>query len=65
MHNHPFDELNRAIEENQQEIKANEESLHDMRKNPEVYTDPLTLFELNIRQYEWMNHSDEKVVEYR
>ena len=61
----PFDELNRAIEENQQEIKANEESLHDMRKNPEVYTDPLTLFELNIRQYEWMNHSDEKVVEYR
>ncbi|MBP2076740.1 tetratricopeptide repeat protein [Oceanobacillus polygoni] len=61
----PFDELNRAIEENQQEIKANEQSLNNMRKNPEVYTDPLTLFEINIRQYEWMNHADEKVFEYR
>ncbi|RDW21312.1 GTP-binding protein [Oceanobacillus arenosus] len=47
--------LNKAVEDKQQEIQANEQSLNKMRENPEVYTDPLTLFQLKIRQYEWID----------
>jgi len=61
----PFAVLNKAVEEKQDEIKANEQSLNKMRENPEKYTDPLTLFELKIRQYEWMYLTDEKIYDYR
>jgi hypothetical protein len=51
----PFEVLNQLLEENKADIEKNETSLNNMRINPEVFRDPLTLFELQLRQYEWMN----------
>ncbi|MGO4889771.1 GTP-binding protein [Anaerobacillus sp. MEB173] len=48
----PFDILNAAIEEAQTEIEINKESLQTLKSNPEIYFDPLTLFEIRLRQYE-------------
>ncbi|RDW15398.1 GTPase domain-containing protein [Oceanobacillus chungangensis] len=51
----PYAVLNKAEEDKQHEISANEQSLNKMQENPEIYTDPLKLFELKTRQYEWMS----------
>lgn len=51
--------LNKAVEDNQHTMKFNQRSLSKMYENPEVYTDPLKLFESQIRQYEWMKLVDE------
>lgn len=61
----PFEVLNRTVEETHDEIEKNKKSLSEMRKNPEIYRDPLTLFELKLRQYEWMTRAGERVKEYR
>lgn len=50
----PHGILNQAVEETETEIRENEERLGRMRENPEVFRDPLTLFELKLRQFEWM-----------
>lgn len=60
-----FKMLDRALAEAHDEIEANKDSLNDIRKNPEIYRDPLTLFELKLRQYEWMNPAGEGTYEYR
>lgn len=51
----PQTELHRLIEEVQVEIEKQNDSLDRMREKPEIYQDPLTLFELKLRQYELMN----------
>ncbi|AXI10321.1 GTP-binding protein [Oceanobacillus zhaokaii] len=56
----PYAVLNQAAEDKQHEISSNEQSLNKMRENPEIYTDPLKLFELKIRQYGWMTQADER-----
>lgn len=38
------------------QIKESKETLNNIRKNPEIYRDPLTLFEIKQRQIEWMNN---------
>ena len=48
------------MEEVQREMEANEKLLNDMKANPEMYRDPLTLFELRLRQYEWILHVDKE-----
>ncbi|WP_067725586.1 GTP-binding protein [Oceanobacillus damuensis] len=60
----PFEVLQRTLEETDREIEENQISLRDMRNNPELYQDPLTLFELKLRQYERMIASSEQVKEY-
>ncbi|WP_026582661.1 dynamin family protein [Bacillus sp. J33] len=60
----PFDVLNKTVEETLEDIEVNKESLSEMRKNPEIYRDPLTLFELKLRQFEWMTAAGERVKEY-
>ena len=55
-----FDELEKNMEEIQREMEANEKLLNDMKANPEMYRDPLTLFELRLRQYEWILHVDKE-----
>jgi predicted GTPase len=50
----PFIELDKAVEEAQSEIQHGKTELEKMRINPELYRDPLTLFEVKLRQYEWM-----------
>jgi signal recognition particle receptor subunit beta/tetratricopeptide (TPR) repeat protein len=50
----PLIELEKAVEEAQSEIQFGKNELEKMRINPELYRDPLTLFEVKLRQYEWM-----------
>lgn len=50
----PLSNLNEAVAESQTEIKENKAALDKMREKPEVYRDPINLFEVQLRQYEWM-----------
>lgn len=60
----PFETLNRTSLEVDEEIINHKECLNNMRKNPEIYRDPLKLFELKLRQYELMNNAAELISEY-
>jgi tetratricopeptide (TPR) repeat protein/predicted GTPase len=57
----PFAVLNQTVEETKKEINEKEEELEKMRSNPETYRDPLTLFEVKLRQYEWIAISAKRV----
>jgi tetratricopeptide (TPR) repeat protein len=46
--------LSEAIDESQTEITTNQDILKKMNTNPEMFRDPLTLFEVRLRQFEWM-----------
>ncbi len=59
----PFDVLNQTVEETKKEINEKEEELEKMRSNPETYRDPLTLFEVKLRQYEWIAISAKRVLQ--
>ncbi len=50
----PLQLLNHSAEEAQAGIHANQEMLTNMNTNPEMFRDPLTLFEVRLRQFEWM-----------
>jgi tetratricopeptide (TPR) repeat protein len=47
--------LKLEMEEIQEEINQQKNSLTIMQEKPEIYRDPLTMFELKLRQYELMN----------
>lgn len=47
--------VNDVKEEVQGEMEEHRLSLATMREKPEIYRDPLTLFEVKLRQYELMN----------
>ncbi|NHM31586.1 GTP-binding protein [Bacillus sp. C11] len=51
----PIQVLNSAVTETKAEIETDQEKLDRMRTNPEMYRDPLALFEVRVRQYEWMS----------
>ncbi|MDP4083336.1 MAG: dynamin family protein [Bacillota bacterium] len=53
--------LNHALEDARNQIQSNEELLKEMNTNPEVYRDPLTLFEVRLRQVEWMSLAGKSV----
>ncbi len=48
----PFQALNGAKEEGEEAIETSTEDLEQLRTNPEIYRDPLKLFEVRIRQQE-------------
>jgi GTPase Era involved in 16S rRNA processing len=50
----PHNVLNQAVEEARSEITVNQEMLKKINTNPEMFRDPLTLFEVRLRQFEWM-----------
>lgn len=50
----PFIALEQAVEDARSEIDYGKNELEKMRVNPELYRDPLTLYEVKLRQYEWM-----------
>ena len=60
----PFEILNRTSEEAQRNIEQYKESLQYMQENPEVFRDPITLFELKIRQYELMYGANASTPKY-
>lgn len=51
---HSHEELKDIVVETEQKINENQETLNKMRANPEIFQDPLTLFELRLRQHEWL-----------
>ena len=51
----PQEVLSNIIEEVQADIEKHNDSLNMLREKPEIYRDPLTLFELKLRHYELMN----------
>ncbi|HAQ07641.1 MAG TPA: GTP-binding protein, partial [Bacillus bacterium] len=51
---HPFVALDHAVEEAHAEIEYGKSELDKMRISPELYRDPLTLYEVKLRQFEWM-----------
>ncbi|WP_044160507.1 tetratricopeptide repeat protein [Virgibacillus sp. MSP4-1] len=52
----PYEVLNETLTETQELIERTNEELNHMRKNPETYRDPLTLFKLRVLQFEWMTN---------
>ncbi|WP_336251825.1 MULTISPECIES: tetratricopeptide repeat protein [unclassified Oceanobacillus] len=54
----PQEKLHRIIEEVQAAIEEKNGSLNEMREQPEIYQDPLFLFELKLRHYDLMNGID-------
>lgn len=57
----PFEVLNRVSEEARFNIEKHKDSIQYLRENPEVHRDPLTLFELQLRQCELMVSTDELI----
>ncbi|WP_071396193.1 GTP-binding protein [Bacillus tuaregi] len=57
----PLAVLNQTVEESRIEIAVNKEALSKMRENPEWYQDPLTFFELKLRQNEWLDQKESKI----
>lgn len=50
----PFQLLNKTFDETKLMKQKNETALIKMKENPEMFSDPLTVFEVRLRQYEWM-----------
>lgn len=50
----PYSVLNEAIEEARVNIQVHNDALSDVKSNPEIFFDPLTLFEVRLRHYELM-----------
>ncbi|MFS0779363.1 dynamin family protein [Neobacillus sp. 3P2-tot-E-2] len=49
----PLKTLNEEIEVSLSQISINQDILKKMNTNPEMFRDPLTLFEVRLRQFEW------------
>jgi hypothetical protein len=50
----PLRNLTTAVGEAKLGIESNQEQLNKMNTNPEMFRDPLTLFGVRLRQFEWM-----------
>ncbi|MBY0122061.1 GTP-binding protein [Bacillus sp. S/N-304-OC-R1] len=57
----PITELQEAVSESGRQIEESKVSLQEIRENPELYRDPITLFQLKLLQLEWMTTSDEEI----
>lgn len=57
----PLQELSEAVEESRSEIETNQELLKKLNTNPEMFRDPLTLFEVRLRQLEWMTAAGKEI----
>jgi tetratricopeptide (TPR) repeat protein len=53
----PMNVLSQSVEDARFEVQTNEEMIKKMNTNPEMFRDPLTLFEVRLRQLEWINLS--------
>ena len=50
----PLKDLTAGVEEAKAGIESNQDLLNKMNTNPEMFRDPLTLFGVRLRQFEWM-----------
>lgn len=51
----PVHNLEQIVQEGEQQIRTDQQQLDSLKTNPEIYYDPLTVFELNLRQCEILN----------
>lgn len=51
----PLQVLKKTVDELETEKARLEQELHELKSNPEKFNDPITLFDLRHRQFEWMN----------
>lgn len=51
---HPLSVFEQIIAETYERIQSQNDTLQNLRANPENYKDPITLFEVRLRQYEWI-----------
>ncbi|MEK5393164.1 dynamin family protein [Margalitia sp. FSL K6-0131] len=51
---HPLSVFEQIIAETYEKIQSQNDTLQNLRANPESYKDPITLFEVRLRQYEWI-----------
>ncbi|KAB2331126.1 GTP-binding protein [Cytobacillus depressus] len=56
-----FHALTDAVNEAVQQIQMSKESLREMRENPELYRDPITLFQIKLLQLEWMTSAGNQI----
>ncbi|MBS4209306.1 GTP-binding protein [Bacillus sp. FJAT-50079] len=59
----PIAELEKMVEEIKAEKEENQSALAEMTSNPEAFRGPLRLFEVRLRQYEWMDYAEQVKVE--
>ncbi|MBM7692811.1 tetratricopeptide (TPR) repeat protein/ABC-type oligopeptide transport system ATPase subunit [Peribacillus deserti] len=57
----PNKELNSTIDETEKAIANNTGTLEALKQDPAAYYDPLTLFEVRLRSYEWIMIVDKEV----
>ncbi|MGG3928628.1 GTP-binding protein [Metabacillus fastidiosus] len=57
----PFARIKEIISETETEISRAQEYVETMKSNPEVYYDPLTLFEVRLLQYEFMIKANKEI----
>ena len=57
----PLTILKQTVDETNHSIETMKEELQIMRQNPEYYRDPLTFFEVKLRQNEWLNQRESKI----
>nr|WP_295972904.1 dynamin family protein [uncultured Bacillus sp.] len=58
----PLSILDKTVEESRGNIEKSKVELEKMRENPEWYQDPLILFELKLRQFEWLNEKERRIL---
>ena len=55
----PLSILSQVAEETNTDIQREQQQLDTMKARPEMYHDPLTLFQVKLRQYEWVTGAAE------
>ncbi|GKU84466.1 lipopolysaccharide assembly protein LapB [Niallia sp. NCCP-28] len=58
----PQNVLEKTIEENSKEIQEYKEVLEKLKNNPEMFHDPLRLFELRLLQYDWLANTQKPAI---
>ncbi|PKG25104.1 tetratricopeptide repeat protein [Niallia nealsonii] len=58
----PQNVLEKTIEENSKEIQEYKEVLEKLKNNPEMFHDPLRLFELRLLQYDWLANTSKPAI---
>ncbi|MBP3040148.1 GTP-binding protein [Bacillaceae bacterium Marseille-Q3522] len=49
-----FTLLHDAVDEAEKQQTSSKDGLEELKEKPEMYNDPFTLFDLRLRQYEWL-----------
>jgi len=54
----PFQVLKESADSIQEQLEQNNAALNEMKSNPETFRDPIKLFDVRLRQIEWMEYGE-------